>query len=126
MNENEFGSRIARSLDAGLDDLPSPVVRRLATIREAAVARIGSTEAVGHLSLAGIGGRGHGLRPGGLRRRMLWPAIALIAGLVGTWYWQVLTTPAEGEEIDLLSSELPLDAYIDKGFDQWLHASSQR
>ena len=57
---------------------------------------------------------------------MLWPALALVAGLVGIWYWQLATAPAEGEELEILFDELPLDAYMDKGFDQWLHSFSQR
>lgn len=125
MNENELGARIARHLEAGLDDVEPAVLRRLAAVRETAVARARSAEAVGNLSLAGSAGPGGMFRPSGLRRRMLWPALALIAGLLVIWSWQVLTAPSEGAEIELLFDELPLDAYTDKGFDQWLHASSQ-
>ncbi len=125
MNENEFGARIARTLDTGLEDIEPGVLRRLATVREAAIARVRAAETVGSLSPAGMAGLGGLLRPSGFRRRMLWPALALVAGLLVTWYWQVITTQPEGEEIELLADELPLDAYIDKGFDQWLHASSQ-
>ncbi len=125
MNENEFGARVARALDTGLEEIEPRVLRQLASLREAAVARVGTAETVGSLSFVGIAGLGSLLRPSGFRRRMLWPALALVAGVLGTWYWQVVTAPAEGGEIELLADELPLDAYIDKGFDQWLRASSQ-
>lgn len=124
MNENEFGARVARALEVGLDDLEAPVVRRLAEIRASATARARSTQSLGSLSLAGHGGRS-GMRLPSFRRRILWPTLALIAGLIGTWYWQSLNAPQEGDEIDLLASELPLGVFIDKGFDQWLHASSK-
>ena len=126
MNENEFGARVARALDTGLEDIEPPVLRRLATLREAAAARVRAVETVGGFSPAGMAGLGNLLRPAGLRRRLLWPALALVAGLLVSWYWQqVITASAEGEEIELLADELPLDAYIDKGFDKWLRASSQ-
>lgn len=124
MNENEFGARAARALDAGLDDIEAPILRRLAEIRESATARVRSTQSMGSLSLAGLGGRS-GMRLPSFRRRILWPTLALIAGLIGTWCWQSLNAPPEGDEIDVLASELPLGVFIDKGFDQWLHASSK-
>ena len=126
MNENELGTRLARSLEAGLDQIEPSVLRRLAVIRETAVGRMRAAETVGSLLVAGAGGRGSMFRPPGFRRRMLWPALALVAGLVGIWYWQLATAPAEGEELEILLDELPLDAYMDKGFDQWLHSFSQR
>ena len=60
--------------------------------------------------------------PAGRGRRARW---SLLAGFA---YWQV-TGPASNDfaEIDvgLLTDELPLNAYLDKGFDSWLKRSSR-
>jgi hypothetical protein len=50
----------------------------------------------------------------------------LVFGLIGISYWNSSQQAADIEEIDaaLLTSELPIDAYLDKGFDAWLKRSS--
>ena len=54
------------------------------------------------------------------------PLAALIAGLAVIYYWQVASAPQDAEEIELLAGELPLNAYLDQGFDQWLSDSSRQ
>jgi len=53
---------------------------------------------------------------------VLLPVALLVAGLAGIYAWQQNQTLAEIEEIDalLLTDELPLDAYLDRGFQDWL------
>ena len=50
----------------------------------------------------------------------------LVFGLAGIVYWNSAQQAANIEEIDaaLLTSDLPIDAYLDKGFDAWLKRSS--
>ena len=51
---------------------------------------------------------------------------ALILALVGIqYYWQQPPTVEEIEEIDaaLLTSDLPINAYLDKSFDTWIKRS---
>ena len=50
---------------------------------------------------------------------------ALIIALVGMQYWQRTPTAEEIEEIDaaLLTSDLPINAYLDNSFDTWLKRS---
>ena len=59
---------------------------------------------------------------------MIFAAAAIAILLAGFTYWQV-TGPASTDfaEIDmgLLTDELPLNAYLDKGFDSWLKRSSR-
>ena len=57
---------------------------------------------------------------------MLLPLIALLLALAGTAYWQILQQDDNNDEIDslLLSDDLPINAYLDKGFDAWLKRSS--
>jgi hypothetical protein len=57
---------------------------------------------------------------------MLLPMAVLILGLVAVNQWRDTQNAAEIEEIDtaVLTGDLPLDAYLDKGFDAWLKRSS--
>jgi len=49
----------------------------------------------------------------------------LVLALVGMQYWQRQPTVEEIEEIDaaLLTSDLPINAYLDNSFDSWLKRS---
>jgi hypothetical protein len=51
--------------------------------------------------------------------------LVLILGLLSINHWRELQVAAEIEEIDaaVLTGDLPLDAYLDKGFDAWLKHS---
>ena len=50
------------------------------------------------------------------------PAVALVISLAAIYTWQQNQRVAEFEEIDamLLTDELPIDAYLDRGFQNWL------
>ncbi len=50
------------------------------------------------------------------------PAIALLVSFAAIYTWQQNQRVAEVEEIDalLLTDELPIDAYLDRGFQNWL------
>jgi hypothetical protein len=47
--------------------------------------------------------------------------------MLGATYWQIAIQGNDNAEIDasLLSGELPIDAYLDSGFEAWLKRSSQ-
>ena len=51
----------------------------------------------------------------------------LLFSLIGVTYWQLTIQSSDIAEIDasLLSSELPINAYLDSGFEAWLKRSSQ-
>jgi hypothetical protein len=57
---------------------------------------------------------------------VLLPMAVLILGLIAVNQWRDSQLAAEIEEIDtaVLTSDLPIDAYLDKGFDAWLKRSS--
>jgi hypothetical protein len=59
---------------------------------------------------------------GGLALRVLLPLALLAAGGAAIYGWQQNQRAAELEEIDslLLADELPIDAYLDRGFQDWL------
>jgi len=54
--------------------------------------------------------------------RVLLPAAALIVAVAGIYSWQEKQRLAEVVEIDsqLLTDDLPIDAYLDRGFQNWL------
>ena len=58
--------------------------------------------------------------------RYLLPVAALVLGLMGVAYMHA-SPPSEIADIDagLLTDELPINAYLDQGFDSWLKRSSR-
>jgi hypothetical protein len=51
--------------------------------------------------------------------------VTLTAGLLFYQQWQTVKQTREVEETDaaLLTSELPIEAYLDRGFQRWLTSS---
>ena len=49
-------------------------------------------------------------------------AIALLVSVAAIYTWQQNLRVAEVEEVDamLLTDDLPIDAYLDRGFQNWL------
>ena len=120
MNEREFGYQIKQHLDRSLD-LDAATLNRLKTARDQAVARQHLTEPA--LAWAGaVVGR---LSGSPASSGIALAGAVLILALVGIQYWQQAPTVEEMAEIDaaLLSSDLPINAYLDKSFAQWLKRS---
>ena len=122
MNEREFGFQIKRYLDRGLD-LDAATLQRLRLAREASLRRQRRTQPAFELAWAdAILGRiaSHPASAG-----IVLGCAALILALVGIHYWQRTPTVEEIAEIDaaLLTSDLPINAYLDKSFDTWLKRS---
>jgi hypothetical protein len=68
---------------------------------------------------SGEAGSGIGWQVGA---RVLLPAAVLIVAVAGIYNWQEKQRLAEIVEIDsqLLTDDLPIDAYLDRGFENWL------
>jgi hypothetical protein len=119
MNEDHIGSQIQQRLNQAID-LPPQAAERLRAAREQALARQRPEPAPAlqwaDSVLGSLGGWS------GISLRVLLPVALLVAGLAGIYTWQQNQTLAEIEEIDalLLTDELPLDAYLDRGFQDWL------
>ena len=123
-----FEKKIVDALDAGTADLRTGTAYRLQQARAAALARLAEPEraaaarftpayAGGTGASGGIGGRGFHTR------RSLWLGIAfIVATAIGVQQWHAWQQLDEVEEVDaaILSSELPIDAYLDRGFQNWL------
>jgi len=124
MNEQQITYRIKQLLNRGLD-LDAGKLARLKAAREAALARQRVESRVPVLAWAdNLIGKSGG--PSALIPRVLLPMAVLILGLIAVNQWRDSQLAAEIEEIDtaVLTSDLPIDAYLDKGFDAWLKRSS--
>jgi hypothetical protein len=122
MNERKFGYQIKQQLDRSLDLEPA-TLSRLRLAREQALARQRVSEPAFALAWAGaVVGR---LSGNPASASIAFAGAALILALLGIQYWQGAPTVEEIAEIDaaLLSSDLPINAYLDKSFDTWLKRS---
>ena len=74
-------------------------------------------------TLAGSAGEMDGFSgTGGFSLRLLLATALLAVGLFGIYSGQLDQRAAEVEELDalLLTDDLPIDAYLDRGFEAWL------
>lgn len=128
MNEHEYGRKIAENLTYGLTNLDRNTLSSLQSARKQALAKYAQPRHVFGLNWAMAGGgSGHASRHHFSLRRLAWlPLLALVAGLLAVNYWQT-SQPNDVAEIDahLLAADLPIHAYLDPEFDQWLENSSQ-
>jgi hypothetical protein len=119
MNEMQFGRRIRQILNQGTR-VDAKVSERLRRAREAALARQRTEPAPALAWADNAVGRLGGW--GGLALRVLLPLAMLVASGVAIYVWERNQRAAEVEEIDaqLLTDDLPIDAYLDRGFQNWL------
>jgi len=125
--EHELAKKLVQYLDYGVDHLEPGVCERLAAARRTALSHY-REKPVTVLGLAWAGQAAVWLTEYRHNSaRLLIAATALVLATAGVVYWQS-TRPANGvTDIDfyLLTDELPINAYLDKGFDSWLKRSSR-
>jgi hypothetical protein len=117
-SESDLARRIAKQLERGLHEIDPATLVRLKAARLAALERA-RPEPVSVLAWAG----GYaGARPRLRSSRYLLPILGVVLTVSAMVYWQQQGRIEDPVEIDakLLSSELPIDALIDKGLDRWL------
>ena len=127
-NDN-FPKKLTAYLDIGAAELKAGTAYRLQNARAAALARLAGSDGVrapesrlahafaGSGGLASSGGRSL------WTSARLWLGIAIIvAAGFGYQQWQVYQQVNDLVELDaqILSSDLPIDAYLDQGFRNWL------
>jgi hypothetical protein len=133
--ELEFARQVRRALDENAASISPATVDRLVVARRAALARkkpepVTVTAPVFVPAMAGAGDAG-GMPQVELppRRRsrfgrfaLAWPLAALVVSLVAIAYWEDQQRTAELADIDaaMLSDDLPLNAYLDHGFNAYL------
>jgi Protein of unknown function (DUF3619) len=126
-HEREFAKKITAYLDHAAAELKAGTAYRLQFARQQALARLTDPQRATSLRLAGAhAGGGSGTTGGGRSlwgNGRLWVGIALIVALgFGVQQWQAYQQLNDLEEMDaaILSSDLPIDAYLDRGFQNWL------
>ena len=129
--DEEFARKITGYLDQGTAAMRAGTAYRLQLARAQALARMAAPQRAPQPELAGaMAGAGGSSTAGGGRgfwmSAKLWIGIGLIAA-AGAGYqsyqqWQVQRQITELEDTDaaLLTSDLPIDAYVDRGFQNWL------
>jgi len=128
--EQEYAKEIVNLLDDTTSRLDRKVLDRLYAARMKAVGQLAARrQTVAESEADGIG---HVLRMSGEymhQHRAIMPAVMIIgAALIVFVITQQLMNHSAVEQGDafLLGSELPPEAFVDKGFDAWLARSSQR
>jgi Protein of unknown function (DUF3619) len=125
--EREFALAIRRALDESADGLPQPTLTRLAQARRVALQR--KKPHMAPQTVLAPAAAGAPFVPGErqpVRRAprlvLIWPILALAAALICVAYWEDQQRIAETADIDaaMLSDELPLNAYLDHGFNAYL------
>lgn len=117
--DDELASRIARHLDHGTTRIDSVAAAALHIARQRALDNM-QTQPAWQFALAGGAAAHSVLRY--LNPRYLLPLLALLIAISGMIYWQNLQHIDELADVDanILSGDLPIDAYLDKGLDAWL------
>jgi Protein of unknown function (DUF3619) len=124
-DDRDFAKKIVTYLDRGAADLKAGTAYKLQLARKAALDRLGDAarQSSPQWALAGAGAATIG---GGRRYRLgagLGLALLLaIGGIFGYQQWQAWQQLRDIADTDMaiLSSDLPIDAYLDRGFQNWL------
>jgi hypothetical protein len=119
MNEPQFAARIRHLLNQGAHVEPH-VADRLKAARELALSRQRAERAPVLVWADNVLGTGWGWGP--LSARVVLPVVMLAVAAFGIYRWQENQRLAEVVEIDtqLLTDDLPIDAYLDRGFQNFL------
>ena len=123
MNELNFAFKVRQHLNLGLHELRPETRDRLAAAREKALARQQQVQTRSILATAGNFILFH---VDNLRYKQVFSALALIVCFGATAYWTADERITELGVIDsaLLTDELPIRAFTDKGFATWLKRAS--
>jgi hypothetical protein len=123
-DQDEIAKKLTSYLDAGASQLRAGTLYRLQQARAKALARLDQPAPAVQARLAhAFAGRGSASGGGPRKGAWLGLGVLLIAAAVFGWQqWRIYQQTREIAELDtqILSSELPIDAYLDRGFQTWL------
>ncbi|MDR0575992.1 MAG: DUF3619 family protein [Candidatus Accumulibacter sp.] len=137
MNEQHFVYKVRQHLNRGLHDLGPNTLDRLAAARRLALAH--QKQVAGHPALAAAGHAAGHFSPfhlpfhfpfhfhfAGLRFSQTLAALAFLLCALYSTFWIADRRAQELGDIDsaILSDELPIGAFTDKGFAAWLNSKS--
>jgi len=120
--DDELARRIVRHLDAGVNQLDAATREQLRGARDHALRRYRARP----VPVLGLAWAGQAMARLSTHRfysaRNLLLVTVLLLTLAGVAAWNAFGPSNELAEIDasLLTDELPINAYLDKGFDSWL------
>jgi hypothetical protein len=119
MNEAQFAARIRHLLNQGTQ-LGPRLTGRLNAARALALSRQRAQRTPVLVWADNVLGYGWGW--GSLSARVVLPVVMLAVAALGIYRWQESQRLAEVVEIDtqLLTDDLPIDAYLDRGFQNFL------
>ena len=123
MNQTETAKKITAYLDKGTAQLKAGTAYKLQVARQAALDAMRLPQRSPELALADVRGGSHGGGRPLLADARLWIGMLLIVGGVLFYQnWQIAQQTRDIEETDaaLLTSELPIEAYLDRGFQNGL------
>jgi hypothetical protein len=122
--EHELAEKIVNLLNQGTTQLDTRTTAKLLKARKDALARFEHRPTHTWMPAWVVAGGGRlslFSRPMNLRAGLV--LLALLGSFAGAVAWQTMSQQgSEIAEIDagLLTDELPINAYLDKGFDSWL------
>jgi hypothetical protein len=127
-DELEFAYKVRRVLDEGIEDLPKQTMNRLAAARKLAIAHKKPESALYSMvpvpRLAGIfSTRFNDTHNWFVRIGIMIPLLVLVFGSVSLYYYEQQRSINDLADLDaaVLADELPIDAYLDHGFDTYLN-----
>lgn len=122
--EQDTAKKIVDLLDEGTGHLDYQTSEKLSAARRKAVAAVASPAYAHHAQLS-LTGLGHSVQE--YFHHHHWMPMAIVASvalLLFVALQQHYSEPVEADAL-LLASDLPPEAYVDKGFDAWLKNTSR-
>jgi|SRR5687768_8634706 hypothetical protein len=127
MNEQELAGKIVQHLEQGLGGIKQGTLYQLQSARKVALDRYRVTQPAFGLTWASDIAF-HVTHSRYFNARNVVILTTLILSLIGVTYWQAAVQPANDMaeiDVNLLTGDLPISAYLDSDFDAWLKRSSQ-
>lgn len=126
---DEWASKITGLLDQSVDGLSAHTVEQLAAARRQALVqhRERPAPAWSWAAATNVGSQHAGSESRRYNLRLILVLAALISAVAIALTWQTSNPGSDIADIDasLLSDELPINAYLDKGFDSWVKRGSR-
>lgn len=122
-SEHALAAKIARLLDQGVNELDPALSTKLLVARKQALGHYKEQRAPAWAPAWAGGAVARVTEPHHFNFRMLAATVAFVAAFACALAWQSLTQGgSEMAEVDvgLLTDDLPINAYLDRGFDSWL------
>jgi len=127
MNEQELANKVVQHLNQGLGTIKQGTLYQLQSARQAALDHYREAPQ----PVLGMAWAGDVAARLGASRYMNGPNMLagglLLLSLIGVTYWQTAMQSMDIADIDasLLTSELPINAYLDSDFEAWVKRTSQ-